>query len=86
MAEPVRRQLVDSSPETIVWQDVPLYDFNQVVGTGWNLYALLRHENQPVGYLVADNLITGGPPAVISRNCWRYTGFPSASRRADQVG
>ena len=61
MAEPVRRQLVDLSPETIVWQDVPLYDFNQVVGTGWNLYALLRHENQPVGYLVADNLITGGP-------------------------
>ena len=61
MAAQVRQLLVDRTPESMVWQDVPLYDYDQEVGWGWNLYALLRHENRPVGYLVGDNLLTGSP-------------------------
>ena len=61
LAAPVRQLLVDRSPESMVWYDVPLYDYDQTVGWGWNLFALLRHETRPVGYLVGDNLITGSP-------------------------
>ena len=57
----VRQLLSERSPETMVWHDAPLYDYDQVVGQGWNLYALLRHETRPVGYLVGDNLLTGSP-------------------------
>lgn len=58
---PVRQLLLDRTPESMVWHDVPLYDYDQTVGWGWNLFALLRHESRPVGYLVGDNLTTGSP-------------------------
>ncbi len=59
MVAQVRQLLMDRSPASMVWHDVPLYDYDQTVGWGWNLYALLRYETRPVGYLVGDNLITG---------------------------
>ncbi|NDJ76785.1 MAG: PAS domain S-box protein [Chloroflexi bacterium] len=46
-----------------VWKNVPLWDQREVVGHGWNAMATLWDGTEGIGWLVADNLLTGKPPS-----------------------
>ncbi len=50
-------QILRQKGETFVWDNQALYDAEQVVGYGWNASAALWHEDEPIGWLVADNLL-----------------------------
>ncbi len=50
-------QILRQKGETFVWENQTLYDAEEVVGYGWNASAALWHEDEPIGWLVADNLL-----------------------------
>jgi PAS domain S-box-containing protein len=57
------RQAVDEAPmRACMWANAPLYDGQEVVGTGWQIAAALWDGKQTLGYLVADNLVRQRPP------------------------
>jgi PAS domain S-box-containing protein len=63
LAQLTWRQAVDEAPAHVrMWMDVPLYDGQEVAGTGWQIVAALWDGKQTLGYLVADNLVRQRPP------------------------
>jgi PAS domain S-box-containing protein len=63
LAQLTWRQAVDEAPAHVrMWMDVPLYDGQEVAGTGWQIAAALHDGKQTLGYLVADNLVRQRPP------------------------
>lgn len=51
------REIYDSPNRVRYWDDVPLMDDGEVVGTGWKAAAALWDGEQPLGYLIADNYL-----------------------------
>lgn len=53
---------VDRMGGAILWEDAPLYDWEDQVGTGWKAAAALTHEGRTLGYLIIDNLTRQAAP------------------------
>ncbi|BCL73507.1 GGDEF domain-containing protein [Vibrio nigripulchritudo] len=45
----------------VIIENAPLYTTGNVVGQGWNGMLILRHENEPIGWLALDNFIHREP-------------------------
>jgi PAS domain S-box-containing protein len=54
-------QILLKKGQTFVWEDQALFDGDQAVGHGWNASAALWREDEPIGWLVADNLFGQQP-------------------------
>jgi signal transduction histidine kinase len=56
------REIVNSPKHTQYWENVPLYDNSQEVGTGWMVATALWDGHEAIGYLVTDNFISHRAP------------------------
>ncbi len=55
-------EIVNSPKHTMYWENAPLFDNAQVIGTGWKAATALWDGHEAIGYLVADNLISQRAP------------------------
>jgi len=53
--------ILNAPTRTKLWEDAPLYDNGQQVGTGWKVGAALWNGRAAIGYLVCDNFLTHRP-------------------------
>ncbi|MFR9720088.1 diguanylate cyclase domain-containing protein [Aeromonas diversa] len=58
---PVVQQALSSKDYVVLRDDVPLYYEHRVVGHGWNAMVSLWHDERPIGWIAADNLLHGRP-------------------------
>jgi PAS domain S-box-containing protein len=56
-------ELVRAKGRSILYEDVPLFTGGKETGRGWNAIAVLWDGEQGVGWLAADNGLTGEPPS-----------------------
>lgn len=54
--------ILHSSNHAKIWDEAPLFDNGQIVGTGWKAATTLWNGQKAVGYLVCDNLFTRKMP------------------------
>ncbi len=51
-----------NAPEHVrFWETAPIYDDGAVIGTGWKVAAAVWNGQHALGYLVADNYVSGKP-------------------------
>lgn len=58
---PAILDILNQKQRYMVWEDTPLLDDGQEIGWGWKALALLWDNDQVIGWLVADNLLTQKP-------------------------
>ncbi|WP_368165510.1 diguanylate cyclase [Aeromonas sp. R6-2] len=58
---PVVQQALSSKDYVVLLDDVPLYYERRVVGRGWNAMVSLWHDERPIGWIAADNLLHRRP-------------------------
>ncbi|MCL4265548.1 MAG: PAS domain S-box protein [Anaerolineae bacterium] len=56
-------ELIRAKGHSILYEDAPLFTGGQVTGRGWNAIAVLWDGAQGIGWLAADNGLTGMPPS-----------------------
>ena len=54
-------EVLNAPDRALVWDDAPLFDNGQQVGTGWKAAATLWNGHAAVGYLMVDNYLTKKP-------------------------
>lgn len=54
--------LIENGVRSKLWQGVPIYDNNKVVGVGWNANAILYEGTTVIGWVATDNFITHRDP------------------------
>jgi PAS domain S-box-containing protein len=59
--EPWMREFLFGKERLSVNEDIDLYEDDQVVGHGWNIVAALWIEDEPLGLLFTDNLLSKEP-------------------------
>ena len=55
-------EIANSPKHTVYWENAPLFDNSQIIGTGWKAATALWDGHEAIGYLVADNLISQRAP------------------------
>ncbi len=54
-------QIMQARERVRFWNDIPLYDYEHLVGVGWKAIALLVNAGEVVGWISTDNLLQGSP-------------------------
>ena len=54
-------EILNTPSRAKLWNDAPLYDNGQIVGTGWKVGTTLWTGESAIGYLICDNFITRKP-------------------------
>ncbi|MEW5869203.1 MAG: histidine kinase N-terminal 7TM domain-containing protein [Chloroflexota bacterium] len=54
-------EVLGSPGRTKLWENAPILDNGEMVGTGWKVASALWNGRQAIGYLVCDNFITRKP-------------------------
>ncbi|MDX9992137.1 MAG: histidine kinase N-terminal 7TM domain-containing protein [Anaerolineales bacterium] len=54
--------LINAPNHTQLWEDAPILDNSEVVGSGWKVASTLWNGQKAIGFLVCDNLLSGRPP------------------------
>ena len=55
-------EIVQAPNHAKLWENAPLFDNGEKVGTGWKAAAALWNGQKAIGYLLCDNHLTGKPP------------------------
>jgi PAS domain S-box-containing protein len=56
------QEIANTEYHTRLWENSPIFDERQQVGTGWKAAAVLWNGHKSLGYLAADNFISNRPP------------------------
>lgn len=51
-------EILRAPNRTKLWEDAPIFDNGEIIGTGWKVASALWNGHQAIGYLVCDNLST----------------------------
>jgi diguanylate cyclase (GGDEF)-like protein/PAS domain S-box-containing protein len=54
-------EILQAPKRAKIWSEAPIYDNNEIVGTGWKAGTALWNGHKPKGYLICDCLISGRP-------------------------
>lgn len=61
-------QVTEGKDQVTIWKDADLYDYDKVIGKGWNALSAMWNGNEIIGTVATDNLLRNLPPRTYEKD------------------